>query len=72
TDAQGNIILDEQPAPEGELAQSLIELLLQVRQEARSKKDWVTADRIRDGLKELGIIIEDTPQGTRWKKGRAG
>ncbi len=72
TDAQGNIILDEQPAPEGELAQSLIELLLQVRQEARSKKDWATADRIRDGLKELGIIIEDTPQGTRWKKGRAG
>jgi len=56
----------------GRLAQSLIELLLQVRQEARAKKDWTAADRIRDGLKELGILIEDTPQGPRWKKQGSG
>lgn len=72
TDARGKIILEEEPAAEGELAHSLINLLLQLRGEARAKKDWAAADRIRDGLKELGIIIEDTPQGTRWKRVRQG
>ncbi|MZP30233.1 cysteine--tRNA ligase [Heliobacterium undosum] len=46
----------------------LMNLLIGLRAEARKKKDWATADRIRDGLKELGIVIEDTPQGARWKK----
>jgi cysteinyl-tRNA synthetase len=50
------------------LVEKLIELIITVRGEARKKKDWATSDRLRDGLKELGIIIEDTPQGTRWKK----
>lgn len=50
------------------LADGLIQLIIKIRQEARSKKDWATADTIRDGLKELGIILEDTPQGVRWKK----
>lgn len=78
TGAHGEIVLAEGPGADveageaGELAQSLIELLLQVRQEARAKKDWAAADRIRDGLKGLGIVIEDTPQGPRWKKGNRG
>ncbi|WP_170294367.1 cysteine--tRNA ligase [Heliomicrobium gestii] len=46
----------------------LMNLLIGIRAEARKKKDWAMADRIRDGLKELGIVIEDTPQGARWKK----
>jgi len=46
----------------------LLELIISLRQEARSKKDWPTADKIRDGLKDLGIVLEDTPQGVRWKK----
>lgn len=50
------------------LAEKLIDLIIEIRREARKKKDWDTADRIRDGLKELGIILEDTPQGVRWKK----
>ncbi|PKM79367.1 MAG: hypothetical protein CVU88_06175 [Firmicutes bacterium HGW-Firmicutes-13] len=45
-----------------------IEALIQKRQEARKNKDWATADRIRDELLEKGIILEDTPQGVRWKK----
>ena len=55
---------------EGEsgLEEGLLKLLIEVRAEARRKKDWATADRIRDGLKELGIILEDTPSGVRWKK----
>ncbi len=51
-----------------ELFESVMQLLIDVRNEARLRKDWATADRIRDGLKEIGIILEDTPQGTRWKK----
>lgn len=37
------------------------------REEARQRKDWITADGIRDELLAQGIILEDTPQGVRWK-----
>lgn len=50
------------------LEEQLLELILSIRQQAREKKDWSTADAIRDGLKELGLAIEDTPQGARWKR----
>lgn len=49
------------------LANSLIELLIRVRQEARNRKDYQTSDLIRDDLKGLGIVLEDTPQGVRWR-----
>lgn len=49
-------------------AAGLLDLIIEIRQEARKKKDWATADRIRDRLGELGYIIEDSPQGARWKK----
>ena len=39
-----------------------------MRLEAKKNKDWATADAIRNELKEQGIILEDTPQGTTWKK----
>jgi cysteinyl-tRNA synthetase len=44
----------------------VMELLLEIRQNARQKKDWATADLIRDRVKEIGIVIEDTPDGARW------
>ena len=43
-----------------------IEELIERRQKARKEKDWKTADEIRDKLKEMGIILEDTPQGVKW------
>ncbi|MFN3870858.1 MAG: cysteine--tRNA ligase [Aquificaceae bacterium] len=46
----------------------LIELLIEVRNMARKEKVYTIGDHIRDRLKELGIILEDTPAGTRWKK----
>jgi cysteinyl-tRNA synthetase len=49
------------------LTEKLLELLLDLRKETRQKKDFQTADGIRKRLKELGILIEDTPQGARWK-----
>ena len=44
----------------------LVAALLEQRQEARARKDFATADAIRDGLDSLGVHIEDTPQGARW------
>jgi cysteinyl-tRNA synthetase len=43
-----------------------IESLIQERQNARKNKDFALADKIRDDLKNKGIILEDTPQGVRW------
>jgi len=45
-----------------------IDSLVQKRQEARAAKDWAEADRLRDELTARGIVLEDTPQGPRWKR----
>ena len=47
---------------------SEIEALIEARQNARKEKNWAEADRSRDELKERGIVLEDTPQGVKWKK----
>ena len=54
-------------APEGD-AQPLLDLLIEVRQYARSVRDFELADRIRDRLAELGYRLEDTPAGTRVRR----
>jgi cysteinyl-tRNA synthetase len=45
-----------------------IERLVVERQEARKRRDFKEADRLRDELAGRGIVLEDTPQGTRWKR----
>jgi cysteinyl-tRNA synthetase len=45
-----------------------IERLIEERQQARKRRDFVRADVIRDQLLQAGIVLEDTPQGVRWKK----
>lgn len=45
-----------------------IERLIQVRNEARSSKDWAAADKARDELTAMGIVLLDGPQGTTWRK----
>jgi cysteinyl-tRNA synthetase len=45
-----------------------IQELAEKREEARKKKDFKTADQMRDKLKEKGYVLEDTPQGPRLKK----
>jgi cysteinyl-tRNA synthetase len=45
-----------------------IEKLIEERQKARADKNYKKSDEIRDYLKDKGIILEDTPQGVRWKK----
>jgi len=45
-----------------------VDALIKARTDARQNKNWVEADKIRDELKAIGIIIEDTPQGVKWHK----
>jgi len=67
-EAKGRILLEAAGGDDDRFTAALMELLLDVRREARARKDWATADRIRDGLKELGVILEDTPRGVRWRR----
>jgi cysteinyl-tRNA synthetase len=52
--------------PDSELLAGLIRYLLELREQARSEKDFDRADGIRARLQELGVTIEDTPKGARW------
>lgn len=47
---------------------ALMDVILELRQECRAQKQYALADAIRDKLSDLGITIEDSPQGARWKK----
>lgn len=59
--------LAEVRAEEELTAEPFIELLVGVRQELRQAKQWALADRIRSRLAELGVTLEDSPQGTIWR-----
>lgn len=50
-----------------ELLKGSVELLLELREDARRSNDYGTADKIRDRLGELGILVEDTKDGPTWK-----
>ena len=47
---------------------SEIEAMIEARREARAAKNWAESDRIRDELKAMGIVVEDTPQGMKWHR----
>ncbi|WP_183271258.1 cysteine--tRNA ligase [Buttiauxella sp. A111] len=53
-------------ADDGEVAE--IEALIKQRNDARQSKDWALADQARDRLNEMGIVLEDGPQGTTWRR----
>jgi cysteinyl-tRNA synthetase len=50
-----------------DVVEGLVRLLQEVRQEARAKKDFATSDKIRDRLRQMGVVIEDAGQGFRWR-----
>ncbi|MCT4701653.1 cysteine--tRNA ligase [Enterobacteriaceae bacterium H20N1] len=53
-------------ADDGEVAE--IEALIKQRNDARKSKEWALADQARDRLNEMGIVLEDGPQGTTWRR----
>jgi cysteinyl-tRNA synthetase len=59
----------EEPKGEPRQAAPFIDLLVEIRQELRQAKQWALADRVRDGLVELGVVLEDGKSGTTWKAG---
>jgi len=60
-------ILTVSMKPQDELLPKVIDLVLQVRESARKRKDFETADAIRKGLEDLGIEIQDSADGPKWK-----
>jgi len=52
-------------------AEPFVSLLVEVRKDLRTAKQWALADRIRDRLAELGVVLEDGAQGTTWKYTRS-
>ena len=52
----------------GEAVDENIQQLIDIRNKARAEKDWSKADEVRDKLDKMGIILEDTTEGTIWKK----
>ena len=50
-----------------DVVQGLMDLVLHLRAEARAKRDFATSDAIRDGLKKVGIAMQDGKQGTTWE-----
>jgi cysteinyl-tRNA synthetase len=64
-------VLDPADWPEGQAREddaAEIERLIQERNDARKNRDFKASDRLRDELAARGIVLEDTPQGTRWKR----
>ncbi len=55
------------PEAGGQSIAPFVELLLEVRQDLRKAKQWALSDKIRDGLKALGVVVEDGAQGSTWR-----
>jgi cysteinyl-tRNA synthetase len=67
------LIPDEiRPDVPSDLVAGLVQLLIELRAEARRQRDFARADQIRERLRALGILLEDRPDGTVWRMGRAG
>ena len=64
-------LLDEEDGSDSGngIADGLMQLIIELRQNARENKDWGTSDKIRDSLKELEIQVKDGKDGTSWSKG---
>jgi len=65
----GDVLGILEPAAGGaDLVEGLLDLIVALREDARKRKDFATADRIRDALAAVGIVLEDTRDGVRWKR----
>lgn len=59
--------LEALEARAGREADAYVDLLVEVRGKLRAARQWALADEVRDRLRELGVILEDRPEGTVWK-----
>lgn len=56
------------PAGTADVVDGLMDLIVALREDARKRKDFATADRIRDALAGVGVVLEDASNGVRWKR----
>ena len=70
-EALGNLLgaIDAPKVDRSELAAPFVELLLAVRQRLREGKQWALADQMRDGLADLGVVVEDGQDESTWRWG---
>jgi cysteinyl-tRNA synthetase len=59
----------KEPAADDGLTGALMQLVIEIRAEARKSKNFALSDKIRDSLAALKVTIEDRPEGTTWKRG---
>ena len=64
----GIVDLDKSQTEGSSVEKDLIELLIRLRTEAKKEKNFALSDKIRDGLKELGIELKDSKEGTTYRK----
>lgn len=67
-DVLGLKVLDEEAAGDTELVDSLMNVIISLRQDARQEKNWGAADKIRDSLGAVGITIKDGKEGATWEQ----
>ena len=69
----GTVVFEQPPARQetgdDQLVNGLMQLLIDLRADARKSKNYAAADQIRKRLGELNITIEDRPGGTGWRRG---
>jgi cysteinyl-tRNA synthetase len=59
--------LPQESAEGVSITADLMRILIDLRAQARESRDWETADKIRDRLSDIGIALEDRPEGTTWR-----
>ena len=57
---------DEEGKENSELTDSLMQMILNMRAEAKANKDWSTSDKLRDALAAINVQIKDSKEGTSW------
>lgn len=62
-----DVFFEEMTGREPTVDRAEVDALVEERMQARTAKDWAKADRIRDQLKEMGVVLEDGPGGTTWR-----
>ena len=61
-------LFEDRPARADDFSERLLGFIAGLREELRSQRQYELADRIREGLRELGVELQDTPQGPRWRR----
>ena len=61
------LLPENDPQSGNKVISNLMQIILDLRREARSNKDWATSDRLRDALAQAGVLIKDTKEGVAWE-----